>query len=294
MTRIVGCGSCGAHFRLNEELLKGAKGARIRCRKCGGAIEFRIGETAPEPVPAPEPAPALAALPEPLPEPERGDDSVDSVYEHIRRLYPPPAAPPPPPEEPPLIPLEPVFAPQGFPARKRGLRVPILAGAAAFLGIALGAGFLLPREPHSSRLPAPAAPAAVSSRPAVGPYTMWEKKGYLSPSGKYFVVSGRVTNSGGVTSAGIRVRAVLRDIDNNVLAEKESYAGNMIGQDRLPGMSREEIEERLGNRNGDMDSNRAIPPRETLPFMIVVFDLPRSVGSFSVEATDAPAPLRAP
>jgi len=41
------CGDCGAHFRLDVALLKGEKGARIRCRKCGGRIVVRLPEASP-------------------------------------------------------------------------------------------------------------------------------------------------------------------------------------------------------------------------------------------------------
>ena len=43
------CGDCGAHFRLDVALLKGEKGARIRCRKCGGRIVVRLPEESPVP-----------------------------------------------------------------------------------------------------------------------------------------------------------------------------------------------------------------------------------------------------
>ena len=32
------CGDCGARFRLDAALMKGSKGGRVRCRKCGGHI----------------------------------------------------------------------------------------------------------------------------------------------------------------------------------------------------------------------------------------------------------------
>jgi predicted Zn finger-like uncharacterized protein len=50
---LIVCDGCGARFRMNHAHLQGAKGARIRCRKCGGHIEVRLPEVSPVP-PAPE------------------------------------------------------------------------------------------------------------------------------------------------------------------------------------------------------------------------------------------------
>ena len=50
---VIVCEGCGARFRMNHALFRDAKGARIRCRKCGGHIEVRLPEASPVP-PAPE------------------------------------------------------------------------------------------------------------------------------------------------------------------------------------------------------------------------------------------------
>ena len=43
------CGDCGARFRLDRELLKGERGARVRCRRCGGPIVVWVPEESPAP-----------------------------------------------------------------------------------------------------------------------------------------------------------------------------------------------------------------------------------------------------
>ena len=50
---VIVCEGCGARFRINPALFQNAKGARIRCRKCGGHIEVRHPEASPV-SPAPE------------------------------------------------------------------------------------------------------------------------------------------------------------------------------------------------------------------------------------------------
>jgi len=50
---IIVCEGCGARFRMDHALFQDAKGARIRCRKCGGHIEVRHPEASLVP-PAPD------------------------------------------------------------------------------------------------------------------------------------------------------------------------------------------------------------------------------------------------
>ena len=55
---VIVCEGCGARFRMNHALFQDAKGARIRCRKCGGHIEVWHPEASPVP-PVPEVPSAL-------------------------------------------------------------------------------------------------------------------------------------------------------------------------------------------------------------------------------------------
>ena len=66
---VVVCRGCGARFRMTHALFQDAKGARIRCRKCGGYIEVRHPEASPPP-PAPGVPSALRYDPAPTAFPE--------------------------------------------------------------------------------------------------------------------------------------------------------------------------------------------------------------------------------
>jgi len=48
-TMVIVCEGCGARFRMNSALFQDAKGARIRCRKCGGHIDVLHPEASPVP-----------------------------------------------------------------------------------------------------------------------------------------------------------------------------------------------------------------------------------------------------
>ena len=66
---VIVCEGCGARFRMTHALFQDAKGARIRCRKCGGHIDVRHPEASPVP-PAPEVPSALRYEPAPTAVPE--------------------------------------------------------------------------------------------------------------------------------------------------------------------------------------------------------------------------------
>ena len=85
------CGDCGAHYRLDVALLKGEKGARIRCRKCGGRIVVRLPEE------SPVPSPPVPAAREVVPK----EDSASAPRTGQEEISPPPAEESPAPEKPP-------------------------------------------------------------------------------------------------------------------------------------------------------------------------------------------------
>ena len=62
MAMVITCDSCRSRFHLNKALLKDAKGARIRCRKCGRTIIVRNPEVPPI-LPASTAAPKTSRVP---------------------------------------------------------------------------------------------------------------------------------------------------------------------------------------------------------------------------------------
>lgn len=70
---VIVCRGCGARFRMAHALFQDAKGARIRCRKCGVHIDVRLPEASPPP-PAPEVPSAFRYEPAPTTFPELLED----------------------------------------------------------------------------------------------------------------------------------------------------------------------------------------------------------------------------
>jgi DNA-directed RNA polymerase subunit RPC12/RpoP len=104
--------------------------------------------------------------------------------------------------------------------------------------------------------------------------------------GSLFVIRGSVANVGKVPSAGIRMQATLLGKDNEALAEKTAFAGNLLDEASLRLADRAGIEGVLSNRSGEGNVNRNIPAGKALPFMIVFTDPPEKVASFKVGAFD--------
>ena len=106
-------------------------------------------------------------------------------------------------------------------------------------------------------------------------------------SGTLFVVTGEVANIGKGASGGIGIRATLLGKDNQALAEKTAFAGNVLDNASLGRMDRPAIEAAMSNRFGQGDVNREIPPGKALPFMVLFFDPPVEIDAVMVKADDA-------
>lgn len=248
---IVNCGSCGSRFRLDEALLKGAKGARIRCRSCGSGIVL-------------------------LKDPGGPGDAASQKIPRVEDLF----LPPPDPAE------ARSFLAAGAtrnPAVSRRFLLPAIV--LVFLALAVAISF---RRPASvARIPAPPPVARVAGAAA---YEIRDVEGRWSlrqDDRSIYVIRGTVVNVGKIPSQGIRIRAALLGTDNRSIAEGGAFAGNMIDETLLPHMETVRVEAFLGLRYGERNTNRDIPAGGSLPFMVVFFDPPAPVGSFSVRAVDA-------
>ena len=106
-------------------------------------------------------------------------------------------------------------------------------------------------------------------------------------SGALFVVTGEVANVGKGPSGGIGIRATLLGKDNQALAEKTAFAGNLLDNASLGRMDRPAVEGAMSNRFGEGNVNREIPPGKALPFMVIFTDPPGQIDAVMVKAIDA-------
>ena len=292
---VITCGDCGARFRLDVALLKGAKGVRVRCRRCGGNIVVQRPEaplvlTADDVVPiypgvpsaepkggtspAPEEGTAVrtdlsgAIRPEPVPspQPEAAGPRTDPGQQE---MHDPGIADPVPP-----VPEREVF-PGG---RSPKLKYSIIAGLSILL-LAGGTLYFGTTKPGRERL-----------GKVFPTYDIRDVKWSIekqTASGTLFVVKGKVANFGKGPSDGIGIQATLLGKDNQALVEKTAFAGNILDEASLRRMDRPGIAGAMSNRFGEGNVNKEIPPGKALPFMVIFFDPPLEIEAVMVKAIDA-------
>jgi len=308
MAMVVECESCQARFRLNEALLEKSKAARFRCRKCGGSIMVR-NPHAPPVIPVPPVPPENAATPVAADIPPAVQPEIEELIPCETPVPPPPtynipnAVPAPPvPPIPTITRLENlvIFSPGKDPGSPRAstrrkpslwknirvgvLPILLLGGGVLYYGATMS-GQELPGRWFPSWGSAPS--ASPVARPAYDVREMKSTFHEQAVAGNLFVVSGTVVNVGKGTSRGIQMRAILLGEDNQVLMENFSHAGNLISGPALRRMSRNPIEADLKMEYREGGERRDILPGKSLPFMVVFFDPPGKIGTFTVHAVDA-------
>jgi len=290
MAMVVECESCRSSFRLNESLLKESKAVRFRCRKCGGSIMVRNPHAPPvipvSAVSAKIAAPPMAADISSVVRPEIGQPTPHEMpvpSTTIPRLedlvlFSPGKD---------VVPLKASTRRKPSPGRNilvAGLSILLLAGGVLYFGTTEAGQELLGKW-FPSWGSAPQASAA--ARPAYDVREMKSTAHEKAVAGNLFVVSGTVVNVGKGTSRGIQMRAALLGEDNQVLMENSSLAGNLIDEPTVRHMNRNPIDVYLKMEHREEGEHRDILPGKSLPFMVVFFDPPGKIGSFTVHAVDA-------
>jgi len=304
------CGDCGARFHLDRALLKDSSAARIRCRKCGGPIVVRVTEESPVPVlppqetippstvepaaPAQEPASPWPVEPsEPAPSGKPGPN-----FARLEDMFAPPgeeAAPDTaPPEEHPAEAAAATVPERKAPSRRAPFPLNVLVLFVSWILLLAGGAFYFGTTKSGQEMLGTLFAGWGSSRTGSAPegpaYDIRNVKWSIekeTASGALFVVTGEVANVGNVPSAGIRIQATLLGKDNQALAEKAAFAGNLLDNASLGRMDRPAIEGAMSNRFGTGNGNREIPPGKALPFMVLFFDPPLEIDAVMVKAIDA-------
>jgi predicted Zn finger-like uncharacterized protein len=311
MSMVITCGSCNSRFRFDEGLLKGAKGALIKCPRCSERILVRNPA-------APRVMPSAASL----------DVSLGTTP-IVPRISPPvstskeisffPAADPD--SASPEIPgkqaqrVADLFRSPSEAEADRDLsweddstmedrevgpawRIPpvrplyqrplFIAAAISVLLLSGGAFYYV--DGSFSRKPSVRVFPVQAQRPSgQSVFDVQNLKGHLNKQAtgeRLYVIKGTVTNVGKTVSNGIRIQATLLGVDNQSIMKNEAFAGNLIDDSLISYMNRVRIEGFLGMRYGEGNANRDIPVGMSLPFMVVFFDPPEGIQSFTVKAMD--------
>jgi hypothetical protein len=105
-------------------------------------------------------------------------------------------------------------------------------------------------------------------------------------AGQLLVIVGRIRNGYDKPISHIRVKGSLKNSDEQILSERQVFAGNYLTEDALKSLSLREILARLSVRSGESGSNLNIQPGQDVPFMLVFDKLPPDVAEYMVEPMD--------
>ncbi|MDR2934315.1 MAG: DUF3426 domain-containing protein, partial [Candidatus Adiutrix sp.] len=100
--------------------------------------------------------------------------------------------------------------------------------------------------------------------------------------GELLVITGRVRNSYPEPRSFIRLRGLLLDPSGNTLADRFVYAGNLISEEDLASLPKEEIMARLNIRGGKGGQNMNIAPGQEVPFMVVFDKVPPNKDEYRI------------
>ena len=106
-------------------------------------------------------------------------------------------------------------------------------------------------------------------------------------TGELFIIKGTVTNDYPKSRNFILIKGSILDDKGQMIKEKLVYAGNTFTEENIEGMSLEEIDKGLKNRFGKGRMNFNIKPGDTIPFMIILENLPENLSEFTVEAVSS-------
>ncbi len=104
-----------------------------------------------------------------------------------------------------------------------------------------------------------------------------------STIGSIFVITGQIKNDYDHPRSNIQIFAKIYAPGDVLLKKKKVYCGNIIKEDDLKNLTKEEINKKIATQNRTKKSNFKVSPGKTVPFMAVFFNLPDNMKTFSVE-----------
>ena len=101
-------------------------------------------------------------------------------------------------------------------------------------------------------------------------------------AGELLIITGRVRNSYPAPRSFIRLRGLLLDQNGNTLADRFIYAGNLISEEDLTTLPKDEIMARLNIKGGQNSQNMNITPGQEVPFMVVFDNVPANRDEYRI------------
>jgi predicted Zn finger-like uncharacterized protein len=123
--------------------------------------------------------------------------------------------------------------------------------------------------------------ARLSFKAVTGSFIQSQKAGQL------FVIKGMVTNNYPKPRSFILLKGTILDDKGKVVKIKMAYAGNTFAEKQIKETSIEGLNQGLKTRAGRSRMNLNLQPGATIPFMIIIDQLPENVSEFTVEAVSS-------
>lgn len=105
--------------------------------------------------------------------------------------------------------------------------------------------------------------------------------------GRLFVISGEVKNSTSKTHHSVKVTAKLYASGKKLAKSKTVYAGNKLSKEELASSDLAAMNQRQANRFSISGQLIRIKPGETIPFMIVIPNLPENLEEYKVMVSES-------
>jgi hypothetical protein len=105
-----------------------------------------------------------------------------------------------------------------------------------------------------------------------------------SGAGELLVISGNALNEYTKPQASLQVKVTVFNEAGQSVAAKTAYCGNPLTDEQLKNLPLENIEAAMANQFGDSLANMTVAPGKTIPFVVVVANLPPRAKDFSVQS----------
>ena len=152
-----------------------------------------------------------------------------------------------------------------------------------------------PTQPAQPAQPVRPEPQKPGGQPEAIKMALKDVRGYFRANqkeGRMFIIQGLVENMHQDVRTMTLVRGRLHDKNRKVLRQEMVYAGPVFTPEELRNLPLKEIKGRLSKPEGPDGDKYVVPPKGTIPFMIVFASLPNDVSEFTAEVI-ASKPLSA-
>ncbi|MBW4054104.1 MAG: DUF3426 domain-containing protein [Proteobacteria bacterium] len=105
-----------------------------------------------------------------------------------------------------------------------------------------------------------------------------------SKAGELLVISGEALNEYSQPRAALQVKVTVFDASGKSIATKSAYGGNPLTEEQLKSLAFDKIEAVMANQFGDSLTNMEVAPGKSIPFVVVIANLPAGASDFAVQS----------